>query len=64
MYGISTNEAPSLIQQLFTKAGNVHGYGTTEDRPLKETITLYLLDLKFKKTRFRVPAPVFGTAYL
>ena len=28
MYGISTNEAPSLIQQLFTKAGNVHGYGT------------------------------------
>ena len=28
MYDISTNEAPSLIQQLFTKAGNVHGYGT------------------------------------
>ena len=28
MYDISTNEAYSLIQQLFTKAGNVHGYGT------------------------------------
>ena len=28
MYDISTNEASSLIQQLFTKAGNVHGYGT------------------------------------
>ena len=28
MYDISTNKAPSLIQQLFTKAGNVHGYGT------------------------------------
>ena len=28
MYDISTNEAPSLIQQLFTRAGNVHGYGT------------------------------------
>ena len=28
MYDISTNEAPSLIQQLFTKEGNVHGYGT------------------------------------
>ena len=28
MYDISTNEAPSLIQQLFTKAGNVHAYGT------------------------------------
>ena len=30
MYDISTNinEAPSLIQQLFTKAGNAHGYGT------------------------------------
>ena len=28
MYDISTNEAPSLIQQLFTKAGNVHGRGT------------------------------------
>ena len=28
MYDISTNEAPHLIQQLFTKAGNVHGYGT------------------------------------
>ena len=28
MYEISTNEAPSLIQQLFKKAGNVHGYGT------------------------------------
>ena len=64
MYDISTNKAPSLIKQLFTKAGNVHAYGTTEDRPLEETITLNLLDLKFKKTRFRVPAPVFGTAYL
>ena len=28
MYDISTNEAPSLIQQLFTKVGNVRGYGT------------------------------------
>ena len=28
LYDISTNEAPSLIQQLFTKARNVHGYGT------------------------------------
>ena len=28
MYDISTNEAPSSIQRLFTKAGNVHGYGT------------------------------------
>ena len=28
MYDISTNEAPYLIQQLFTKAGNVYGYGT------------------------------------
>ena len=28
MYDISTNDAPSLIQQLFTRAGNVHGYGT------------------------------------
>ena len=28
MYDISTNEAPSLIQQLFTKVGNMHGYGT------------------------------------
>ena len=28
MYAISTNEAPSLIQQLFTETGNVHGYGT------------------------------------
>ena len=53
MYDISTNEAPSLIQQLFTRAGNVHGYGM-----------LNLQDLKFKKTRFRVPAPLFGTAYL
>ena len=25
MYDISTNGAPPLIQQLFTKAGNVHG---------------------------------------
>ena len=28
MYDISTNEAPSLIQQVYTKAENVHGYGT------------------------------------
>ena len=28
MYDISTNKAPSLIQQLFTRPGNVHGYGT------------------------------------
>ena len=25
---ISADEAPSLIQELFTKAGNVYGYGT------------------------------------
>ena len=31
MNDISTNEAPSLIQQLFTKAGNVHV--TAQDRP-------------------------------
>ena len=28
MYDFSTNKAPSLIPQLFAKAGNVHGYGT------------------------------------
>ena len=28
MYGISTNEAPSLAQQILTRAGNLHGYGT------------------------------------
>ena len=31
---------------------------------LEETITLNLQDLKFKKTRFRILAPLFGTAYL
>ena len=28
IYDISTNEAPSLIPEHFTKAGNVHGYST------------------------------------
>ena len=28
MYDISTNEAPSLIQQLSTKAETLDGYGT------------------------------------
>ena len=37
---------------------------TAQGRLLEETITFNLQDLKFKKTRFRVPAPLFGTAYL
>ena len=37
---------------------------TTEGRLLEETITLNLQDLKFKKTPFRILAPLFGTAYL
>ena len=37
---------------------------TAQDLLLEETITLNFLDLKSKKTRFRVPAPVFGTVYL
>ena len=38
---------------------------TAQDRQLEETFTLNLQDLKLKrKSRFRVPAPVFGTAYL
>jgi len=54
MYDIFTKEAPSLIQQLFPKAGMC--MVTAQDQPLEETITLNLQDLKFKKkTRFRVP---------
>ena len=61
MYDIPTNEAPSLIQQVRRlKMCMV----TAQGRLLEETITLNLKDLKLKKTRFRVPAPVFRTAYL
>ena len=37
---------------------------TAQGRLLAETITLNLQDLKFKYSRFRVPAPLFGTAQL
>ena len=37
---------------------------TAQGRLLEETITLNLQDLKFKKTRIRILAPLFGTAYL
>ena len=63
MYDISTNEAPSLIQQLFTKAGNVHGYGTRSATRRNVYVKSSRFEIK-KKTRVRIPAPVFGTAYL
>ena len=60
MYDISTNEAPSLIQQLFTKAVNVHGYGTRSATRGSHYVKSSRLEIQ--KTHFRVPAPVFGTA--
>ena len=64
MYDISTNEAPSLIlnQQLFTKAKIVHGYCTRSATRGNYYVKSSRLEIK-KKTRFRVPALVFGTAY-
>ena len=64
MYDISTIKAPSLIQQLFTKAGNVHGYGTRSATRGNYYVKSSRLEIKKKKTRFRFPAPLFGTAYL
>ena len=60
MYDIFTNEAPSLIQQLFTKAVNVHGYGTRSATRGSHYVKSSRLEIQ--KTHFRVPAPVFGTA--
>ena len=62
-YEISTNEAPSLIQQLFTKEGNVHGHGTRSATRGNYYVKSSRLEIK-KKTRFRVLASMFGTAYL
>ena len=51
MYDISTNEAPSLIQQLFTKAGNVYGCMVT--RPAPTGGNYYVKSSRFeKKTSF------------
>ena len=52
MYDISTNVASSLIQQLFLKTENVHGYGTRS--ATEGTITSNLPDLKLKKIRFAI----------
>ena len=61
MYDISTNEAP-LIQQPFTKAGNVHGYGTRS--ATRGNYCVKSSRLEIQNAPFRVPALVFGTAYL
>ena len=53
MYDISTNEAPSLIQQLFTKAGNVRGYGTRSATSGNYCVKSSRLEIK-KKLELRV----------
>ena len=62
MYDISTNEAPSLIQQLFTKPGNVHSYGTRW--ATRGNYYVKCSRLEIKKIRFCVLAHFFGTVYL
>ena len=49
MYDISTIKAPSLIQQLFTKAGNVHGYGTRSATRGNYYVKSSRLEIKKKK---------------